>query len=343
MKKYWIIPGILLALIAGCNKTESTTGNDIAFTAPSNFPATKYNFNSNPVTTAGFTLGRKLFYDVSLSRDNSTSCGSCHSSFSAFTHHGHALSHGIDNKLGIRNAPPVMNLAWYDEFMWDGGINQLDLLPIAPIENPVEMDLEFAQAVNKIRNNSAYPPLFKAAFGSEEVNGPRMLQALSQFMNMLVSANAKYDKWKRNEGETLTADETEGYQLFTQKCSSCHSTDLFTDIKFHNNGIMNSFLLDSGLAHITQRPEDVGKFKTPSLRNLQYTRPYMHDGSVATLEAVLDHYSSGVKMSATLDTALQKNGVVGIPLTATEKTKIIAFLNTLNDATFVADRRFAEQ
>ncbi|HRG89402.1 MAG TPA: cytochrome-c peroxidase, partial [Chitinophagales bacterium] len=121
------------------------------------------------------------------------------------------------------------------------------------------------------------------------------------------------------------------------------STDLFTDIKFHNNGIMNSFQLDSGLAHITQRPEDVGRFKTPSLRNLQYTRPYMHDGSFATLEAVLDHYSSGVKMSATLDTALQKNGVVGIPLTATEKAKIIAFLNTLNDATFVADRRFAEQ
>ncbi|HLP21516.1 MAG TPA: cytochrome c peroxidase [Chitinophagales bacterium] len=333
-----------LVTISSCNKKENTK-EEITFSSPSNFPAPKYNFNNNPVTTQGFELGRKLFYDVSLSRDNSTSCGTCHSSFSSFTHHGHAVSHGIENKLGIRNAPPVINMAWLDEFMWDGGINQLDMLPIAPIENPVEMDLEFADAVNKIRNNPAYPPLFKSAFGSEEISGPRLLQALSQFMNMLVSANSKFDKWKRGEdGVTFTPGENEGYQLFAQKkCSSCHSTDLFTDQKFHNNGIKNSFLIDSGRAHITNRAEDIGKFKTPSLRNLQYTRPFMHDGSISTLEGVLDHYSSEVKISATLDTALNNNGALGIPLTSDEKAKIIMFLNTLNDPAFVTDRRFAEQ
>jgi cytochrome c peroxidase len=342
MKKIWQLSVVLLVLIAGCDKTKDTK-EDVSFYQPSNFPAPKYNFNNNPVTTAGFELGRKLFYDPILSRDNSTSCGSCHISFSAFTHHGHSVSHGIDNLLGIRNSPPVMNVAWSDEFMWDGGINQLDLLPIAPIENPVEMDLEFAQAVQKVKNSSAYPALFKAAFGSEEITSAKMLQAMSQFMNCLVSANSRYDKWKRNEGGTLSADELEGYNLFQQKCSTCHSTDLFTDYKFHNNGIKDNFSTDSGRAHISQHAEDVGKFKTPSLRNLEKTKPYMHDGSFQTLEQVLEHYNSGVKVTATLDTLLNKNGVIGIPLSATEQQKIILFLKTLTDESFITDRRFAEQ
>lgn len=340
-----IIPVFFFAVLlsASCNKGKDTK-QDVRFVSPANFPAPKYNFNSNPVTTAGFELGRKLFYETQLSRDNSTSCGSCHISFSAFTHHGHSVSHGIDNKLGTRNAPPVMNMAWSDEFMWDGGINQLDMLPIAPIENPVEMDLEFAIAVQKIKNNAAYPPLFKSAFGSSEITGPKLLQALSQFMNMLISANSKYDKWKRGEnGITLSTDELEGLQLFQQKCSSCHSTDLFTDNKFHNNGIKNSFSTDSGRAHITQLPQDVGKFKTPSVRNLKYTPPYMHDGSFSTLAQVLEHYNSGIKNSATLDTLLNQNGVLGIPLSVQEQQKIIAFLNTLNDEGFIKDQRFAEQ
>lgn len=236
-----------------------------------------------------------------------------------------------------------MNMAWSDEFMWDGGINQLDLLPIAPIENPLEMDLEFADAVARVRNNASYLPLFKSAFGSEEITGPKLLQAMSQFMNMLISANSKYDKWKRNEGATLTTDEIEGLHLFQQKCGSCHSSDLFTDLKFHNNGIKDNFNIDSGRAHITQLQQDVGKFKTPSLRNLQYTKPFMHDGSFSTLEQVLEHYNSGIKNSATLDSALQHNSTLGIPMTTVEQQKIILFLRTLNDEQFIRDARFAEQ
>lgn len=341
MKKILIVCLFALTLYTGCKK--ELREEEITFQIPSNYPPPKYNFSNNPVTTAGFKLGRKLFYDARLSRDNSTSCGSCHISFSAFTHHGHAVSHGIDNLLGIRNAPPVMNMAWSDMFMWDGGINQLDMLPIAPIENPVEMDLEFAEAVNRVRNNDDYKPFFKAAFGTDEVTGPRVLQAMSQFMNCLVSANSRYDKWKRNEGGTLSVDEQDGYNLVQQKCSACHSTDLFTDDRFHNNGLDQTFTTDSGRAHITELAEDLGKFKTPSLRNLEKTKPYMHDGRFQTLEQVLDHYDAGVKASATLDTLLQQNGSLGIPLTATEKQKIISFLKTLTDEEFIRDTRFAEQ
>jgi cytochrome c peroxidase len=341
MKNIHIIYLLILLLSTGCNK-EAGPVQEISFVQPSNFPPAKYNFANNPVTTQGFLLGKKLFYDQTLSRDSSTSCGSCHISFSAFTHHGHALSHGIDNLLGKRNAPPVMNMAWSDEFMWDGGINQLDMLPIAPIENPVEMDLEFAVAVDRVRNNAAYKPLFKAAFGTDEVTGPKFLQALSQFINCFVSANSKYDKWKRNEGGTLTPDELEGYNLVQQKCSSCHATDLFSDYKFHNNGLSMNIFADSGRAKITEKAEDVGKFRTPSLRNVEKTPPYMHDGRFSSLEQVLNHYNNGVIPSSTLDTLLTKNGTVGIPLTNNEKQKIISFLKTLTDEEFIRDTRFAE-
>lgn len=338
-----IVPCLLAAFAltwSGCNKEKDR--EEITFYQPSNFPLAKYNFADNPVTTDGFLLGKKLFYDPILSRDNSTSCASCHISFSAFTHHGHDLSHGVDNLLGTRNAPAVMNMAWMTEFMWDGGVTHLDLLPIAPIQNPVEMDLPFPAAVDKVRNNSEYPTMFKAAFGSNEVTGARLLLALSQFMNCLVSANSKYDKWKRGEGETLTADEQAGMALVQQKCGNCHSTDLFTDNSFHNNGIYDAFPTDEGRGGITQKPEDIGKFKTPSLRNVEKTKPYMHDGTFQTLEQVLEHYNSGVKVSATLDTLLKQSGKVGIPLTAIEQQQIIAFLKTLNDEEFIRDRRFAE-
>ena len=286
-------------------------------------------------------LGEKLFFEKKLSQDNKISCGSCHIQTAAFTHHGHGLSHGIDDLLGKRNSPPVMNMAWSETFFWDGGVHNLDLVTPNPIENPVEMDLNFSVALDKVRNNLDYKKMFKAAFGSEEVTSAKFLQAMSQFMNMLVSANSRYDKYVRGEGETLTSDEVEGLNLFKQKCSSCHSTDLFTDNGFHNNGLSLSFA-DSGRYSITLNPNDMGKFKTPSLRNIEKTKPYMHNGSIGSLESVLNHYASGVKQSATLDPLLQQNGQLGIPMTEDEKAKIILFLKTLTDTDFLTDRRFAE-
>lgn len=331
-----------LLLTTGCKKGSTDTRQDIVFTAPSNFPPPHYNFSNNPVTTAGFELGRKLFYDPRLSRDNTVSCGSCHQQFASFVHAGHIVSHGIDNRLGKRNSPPVVNMAWSVDFFWDGGVHDLDLVPPNPIKNPVEMDEQFANVLEKLRNDTKYPTMFKAAFGTDEINTTRFLHAMSQFMNMLVSANSRYDKYVRNEGVTLTTDELAGKALFEQKCATCHATDLFTDRGFHNNGIQ-SFIRDSGRFAITLAPEDIGRFKTPTLRNIEKTAPYMHTGSFATLQSVLDFYSEGVHQTATLDTLLNHNGTLGIPLTATGKTQLIAFLKTLTDEEFIRDSRFAEQ
>ncbi|MCX6199791.1 MAG: cytochrome-c peroxidase [Bacteroidetes bacterium] len=331
-----------LIAVSSCKKNQDDTKQDIVFTAPANFPAPVYNFASNPVTTAGFELGRKLFYDASLSRDNTISCGSCHQQFNAFVHGAHIVSHGIDNKLGHRNTPTIANMAWGIDFFWDGGVHQLDLVPPNPIKNPVEMDEQLANVLEKLRNDSKYPQMFKSAFGTDEVNTTRFLQAMSQFMNMLVSANSRYDKYVRSEGGTLSSEESEGKTLFEQKCATCHATDLFTDRSFHNNGIQPA-ITDSGRYAITLDPLDIGKFKTPSLRNIEKTAPYMHNGSLPTLESVLDFYSTNVHSTTTLDTLLQQNGTIGIPLTAEEKTKLIAFLRTLTDEDFIRDARFAEQ
>jgi len=342
MKNWWIsllLGGCLCSSLYSCEKEDNTKA--IVFETPANFPPPTYNFNNNPVSKAGFELGRKLFYEPMLSRDNTISCGTCHIQSAAFTHHGHSLSHGIDDLLGKRNSPPVMNMAWSETFFWDGGVHNLDLVSPNPIENPVEMDLKFSVALDKVRSNSVYKKMFKAAFGSEEVTSAKFLQAMSQFMNMLVSSNSRYDKYVRGEGETLTADELEGLALFRQKCSSCHSTDLFTDNGFHNNGLSSTFA-DSGRYNITLSTNDLGKFKTPSLRNVEKTKPYMHNGSIASLESVLNHYASGVKPSVTLDPLLQQNGQLGIPMTDDEKSKIILFLKTLTDTEFLKDKRFAE-
>jgi len=311
---------------------------------PANFPAPAYDLSQNPVTEAGFALGKKIFYDKILSRDTTISCADCHISFSAFSHPEHPTSHGIDNLFGRRNAPAVQNMLWNREFFWDGGVPNLDLVPLNAIQSPVEMDANPAVVLERLRQNSEYTAMFKAAFGTEEITSARFLQSLSQFMAMLVSANSRYDKYVRGEsGGDLTTNELEGLALFQVKCANCHATDLFTDHSFRNNGILDDFSFDRGRNEVSQLPGDVGKFRVPSLRNISVTDPYMHNGKFKTIEKVLDHYASGVKDSPTLDPLLrQPDGTLGIPLTADEKNKIIAFLKTLDDEQFLRDARFAE-
>lgn len=333
---------IISAIVLATSCKKEVVKQDITMVYPANFPPSVYNFSDNPITTAGFELGRKLFYDPRLSRDNTISCGSCHQQFASFVHAGHSVSHGIEDRLGTRNSPAIVNMAWSTHFFWDGGVHNLDLFPPSPIENHVEMDESFSNVLNKLRQTSEYPALFKSAFGTEEINSVRFLQAMSQFMNRLVSANSRYDKYVRNEGEQLTPSELDGLLLFRAKCAACHSTDLFTDGSFHNNGI-NATFSDSGRYRITLNYDDIGKFKTPTLRNIAKTAPYMHNGQFTTLERVLEHYNSGVRASATLDPLLNNNGIIGIPLTDDEKQKIIAFLQTLTDDEFLRDPRFSEQ
>ena len=335
----WIML-LLISCVYACSKdaVDMFTG----FQQPVNFPVAVYHFNSNPVTKDGFELGRKLFYDPVLSANNTISCGSCHVQTASFTHNGHSVSHGIFDRLGTRNSPPVMNLAWSTSFMWDGGIFDLDLQPIAPVTNHVEMDDSVENVLARLRSSSVYPGLFKKAFGTDEINSARFLKALSQFMVMCVSSNAKYDSVMRNQS-AFTTVEKEGYAIFKQKCNRCHTEPLFTDYSFRNNGLAPSLVNDNGRYSITLNNKDRYKFKVPSLRNLSYTPPYMHDGRFFTLDAVLDHYTGQVKNTPNLDSILQQNNRLGIDISAAEKIKLLAFLETLNDKVFVRDKRFAEQ
>ena len=339
-RSYYIIMFLFVAGIYACNK-EITGDFFEGFKTPSNFPAPVYHFSTNNVTQAGFELGRKLFYETMLSANNTISCGSCHIQTSAFTHHGHSVSHGIYDRMGTRNSPPIMNLAWNNSFMWDGGIFDLDLQAIAPITNHVEMDDSMANVLNKLRASPVYPPLFKKAYGSEEITTSNFLKSLSQFMLMCISSNSKYDSVMRHEGNaSFTTEEQQGYTIFNQKCASCHAGPLFTDHSFRNNGISISNVDDQGRYLITQNDTDKYKFKVPSLRNLEYTAPYMHDGRFFTLDAVLDHYTMQVQNTPNLDPLLQQNATPGIALTTEERAAIISFLNTLNDKSFLLDKRF---
>lgn len=336
---------MLMLIIVACHKDapEKVETPFPGFKAPSNFPATVYDFEKNGVTKEGFELGRKLFYDPILSRNNTISCGSCHLQSAGFTHHGHDISHGIDDRLGKRNTPAIMNLAWSKSFMADGGIFDLDLQPIAPITTFEEMDATMPNVIAKLQQDKDYPALFQNAFGSSTITSANFLKALSQFMLMCVSSNSKYDSVMRKEGPAFTSAELEGYNLYKQKCSQCHTEPLFTDNSFRNNGIGIGFNGDVGRFAVTLNEADKYKFKVPGLRNLQYTPPYMHDGRFYTLDAVLEEYASHVEAMLNLDTLLQQNGTYGIPLTKEEQTKILAFLKTLNDRHFVTDPMLAEQ
>ncbi len=331
----------LVIIIAAFSCQKEIVDKLFVFKSPSYFPNPSYHFETNKITDAGFALGKKLFYDSLLSIDNSTSCGSCHISTSAFTHHGHDLSHGLNGSLTKRNSPPIMNLAWSSSFMWDGGIADLDLQPIAPITSHIEMGETMERVISKINNNPTYQPLVNKAFGTNVITGEKMLKALSQFMLMCISTESKYDSVRRGQAK-YTPTEQEGYGIFLAKCNACHNEPLFTDNSFRNTGLKTSILNDSGRYVITLNKRDLFNFKVPSLRNISYTPPYMHDGRFFSLMDALEHYNSQVENMTNLDLLLKKEGSPGIRLSKDEKTKLVVFLKTLDDRSFITNRKLAE-
>ncbi len=342
-KKTWAV--VLLSFsvwLLSCNLSGREAEPAVLFRIPEGFPEPIYNVSAKPVTEAGFQLGKKLFFDGRLSRDGTISCGECHSQPFGFTHHGHGFSHGIDGKEGFRNSQPLFNLAWQNSFLWDGGVFDLDLFPVAPIENPVEMDEKLPAVLEKLRQSKDYRDLFRKAYGSEEITTERFLRALSQYMLTLVSANSRYDQFLAGK-VSLSTREQEGMRLFKEKgCSNCHSGILFTDHSFRSNGLGDEFTGDQGRFRITENESDRNKFKVPTLRNIEVTYPYMHDGRFRNLEGVLAHYAEDVKDVQNLDPLLKKEGKPGIRLTQDEQTNIIAFLKTLTDQDFLTNKRFSE-
>lgn len=346
---------LLMYTVSFLQSCKDTTEVDrpptpIEWVKPAHFPDPVYDMRRNPLTEEGIELGRFLFYDGILSRTNQIGCGTCHQQEAAFTHHGHELSHGVDDLLGTRNSPAVQNMAWNTSFFWDGGVHDLDMLPFNPIENPVEMDETVRNVITKLTNTPLasakkpvdYPNMFKKAFGTEEITTERMMKALSQFMLTMISAESRYDSYVLGDATALTSVEKEGLSIFKSKCSTCHSGELFTDQSFRNNGLVPLGINDKGRFAITADESDSYKFKVPSLRNVGLTGPYMHDGRYHSLEEVLDHYANDIYDSPTLDPILKTADKPKIPLTSLEKTSIIAFLKTLNDDKFIKNKKLSD-
>lgn len=331
----WKRLAILIVPLIAFISFETISDDFVTFEYPQDWPKPAYNFDHNPLTKPGIELGRKLFYDPNLSGDSMVSCASCHLSFTGFTHVDHRISHGIKDRIGTRNTGTLINLAWQNEFMWDGAINHLDFQPLGPLLNKAEMDGDLPTILSYLQNDSTYIAMFKASFGdTAEVNTPNMLKAFSQFMLQFNSFNSKYDKMKRGEIE-FNSLEKEGYQLFQKHCNSCHTEPLFTNEKYANNGLsLNPKYNDGGRIKITGELSDSLKFKVPTLRNISVTYPYMHDGRYKSLQMVLFHYSHNIKQTINLAPELQDS----IPLEATQKKAIISFLKTLTDREFLYNK-----
>ena len=329
---------ILLNSFAEENPYFIIAKKDVDLKIPKGFPKPVYDFRNNKVTPEGFLLGRKLFHDPILSRDSSTSCASCHQRFAAFAHIDHPLSHGVNGLIGNRNVPAIQNMIWQKNFMWDGGVNHIELQPVAPITNPKEMDETLFNVIQKLQRNKEYVVMFNNAFHDTTVTSERMLKAISQFICMMISSNSRYDKFI-NGKDIFSANEMNGLKIFRSHCVNCHQEPLFTDNTFRNIGLKpDTALKDSGRVAITGLDTDYMKFKVPGLRNVEMTYPYMHDGRFKNLKQVLDHYANGNFFTTNFDTAIVRN----VGLTEDQKTDLIAFLKTLTDKEFLHDRRFID-
>ena len=297
----------------------------------------------NPMTVEGVFLGRKLFYDTRLSDDSTKSCASCHLQSAGFTD-PEQFSEGITGERGTRNAMQVINAGWFTSFFWDGRAATLEDQALGPVVNPVELNTTWPKVEEKISNDRLYPALFKMAFGSYEIDSIQIVKAISQFERTLLSFNSRYDDYFYGDFSGFTESEENGFDIyFSEKgdCIHCHAGPILTDNEFRNNGL-DSELTDLGLADVTGLSTDEGKFKVPTLRNIEYTGPYMHDGRFETLEEVVEHYNSGVHAdSPNLDDEMH-NASEGLNLTNEEKTDLINFLKTFSEPEFLTNTNFSD-
>jgi cytochrome c peroxidase len=318
----------------------------VSFSVPRGFPQPDLPAD-NPLTAEGIALGELLYSDRRLSGNGAQSCASCHAAGHAFGD-SVAFSLGAEGKPGARNAMPLFNLAWNPAYAWDGSQPRIRDQALAAMSNPIEMHGEPARVVAALVKDETVRARFAATFGSPEISADRIGRALEQYLLTLVSADSKFDRAARGEA-TLTESEKRGFDLFLTEydpargrrgadCFHCHGGALFTDYGFRNNGL-DLASRDEGRTRVTQQAGDRGKFKTPSLRNVALTAPYMHDGRFATLEDVVTHYDHGVQRAGALDPNLAKHPIGGMRLTAEEQGDLVAFLRTLTDVAFEAPVR----
>jgi cytochrome c peroxidase len=338
---------ILAALIlAQCNKdlpfaADAVTDDKNGPTphhlkVPSGFP--DYFLDAdNRLTEEGIALGKALFFDPILSRDRNVSCASCHAVEHSFAD-PRKKSVGTHGEETGFHSMPIFNIAWMTEFFWNGRAKSREAQALQPVVNPVEMDMTWPEAVERIKEHAQYPAMFEAAFGEAEIDSNLVAQALVQYEMTLVSANTKYDRWLRGD-DRFTAAEESGFQIFFDAsrgdCFHCHNGILLTDNAFHNNGLDDDADLRLGLQEVTHEPADLGKFKTPTLRNLVFTAPYMHDGRYQTLAQVINFYSDSVQANQNVDVLMHFAFQGGVKLSDEEKSDLLAFLLTFTDSSFV--------
>ena len=318
----------------------ASTATPYRFPVPVGFPIPTLP-RDNPLTVEGVELGRRLFHEPLLSLGGRQSCASCHSAQDAFVDAGRRFSRGAEGKEGARNTMPLANLAWQGPYFWDGRATSLREQVLMPIANPVEMHESPGEAVRKLEE-AGYGPAFGKAFGTGVVTVDRLARALEQFLLAQVSADSKFDRVGRGEAE-FTALERRGFELFFTEhdprrerygadCFHCHGGPLFTDSAFHSNGLdAEGAWPDDGRGKVTANGADRGRFRTPSLRNVARTAPYMHDGRFATLDEAVAHYCTGVKRAANLDPNLAKHPDGGVGLDTADQQALVAFLRTLSD------------
>ena len=368
MKRLTTILFVIISLTAfiGCERDMPIPNDngDIVFNPtpynlekPLGLPALPPDISGNPLTVEGVSLGRKLFYDPILSADSTLSCSGCHNQELGFTDNGLQFSVGIDNIAGTRNSMPIFNLVFsqldpgFGGFFWDGRAPTLEDQALLPIIDPIEMHNSLANAVTSLMAEDRYINDFYAAFGPKTITSELIAKAIAQFMRTIVSGNSKFDQaFNATPGVFLTEQELRGWALFNDDfgadCFHCHGVNggLFTDFLFRNNGLTDASRYfdfpDAGLGGVTGDTLDYGKFKTPTLRNIELTGPYMHDGRFATLEEVIDFYSEEVKDTPFTDQFMQLAFQGGAQLTDDEKADLKAFLLTLTDTSFANNPNF---
>lgn len=341
---------IILAGISACNQPDEDDGyspTPYEIQVPQGLPPVEsFIPEDNPMTVEGVALGRKLFYDPLLSDDNSQSCSSCHRQEFGFAE-PQQVSVGIDGSTGTRNAMALINLAWNSNgFFWDGRAATLEDLVFQPVTNPIEMNTTWPEVEAKLNADADYLQLFKEAYDIDVIDSVHVSKAISQFLRTLVSANSKFDKFYNQQVANLTDQELRGLVLYNTEaadCFHCHGLGgLITDNKFRNNGLDTDFSPDEGRYVVTGDVEDKGKFRVPTLRNIELTAPYMHDGRFFTLEEVLEQYSEHVQISETVDPLMELVGFGGAHLTTQEKADLIAFLKTFTDEEFATKPEFSD-
>ena len=325
MRTILIYAGILM-LLAACSKQGIDGNSVIRMTVPKGFPYPTIPADNQP-TDNRIALGKKLFFDPVLSRDSTISCSSCHHTDKYFTD-ALAVSIGIDGRTGTRNAPSLINVAWQKTMFWDGGVPTLEQQVLSPIEAHAEMDYDVNEVVKRLTASPEYVKLTQLAYG--KAPSPFTLtRAIACYERTLIGTRSKFDDYQYyNSTTALNASETRGMNIFfgeKGECFHCHNEYNFTIDDYRNNGLYAHYA-DSGRARITLLPDDVGKFKVPSLRNVGVTPPYMHDGSLPTLEAVVTHYNNGGQNHPNKSPFIKP-----LLLTTNEQQDLVNFLKALTD------------